>query len=83
MKLITSEETGKTLYAIAACVRLPNGTVKPIQSHCHAMNAQDARFQFVSSLPIRQRYSVEIMGIGPVIGVWGEETKDKKIIVSV
>lgn len=50
-------------------------------SYLHAMNVAQARALFIGGREPGEKYT--ITAIGPVIGYWAEETKDKKIIISV
>lgn len=83
MLLGKDEETGEILYAVAWALRYPNGQIKTGMHYTHALNESDARVRYISTLPPILRYSVRIMGAGPAVGVWAEETEDKRIILSV
>lgn len=82
MILLGNDNAGKILYAIASATRLPNGEVKSCNTYTHAANIQEATFNFVSSLPHHLRNSTTILAVGPAIGAFVEETKDKKIVVT-
>lgn len=68
------------LHAIA-WLRFERGKWVSEISYLHAMNVAHARALFVGGREAGERYT--ITAIGPVIGYWVEETKDKKIIISV
>ena len=50
-------------------------------TYLHAMNPAHAKALFVGGREPGERYTIS--AVGPVIGYWAEETKDKKIIISV
>lgn len=73
---------GETLYAICAVIRHPNGRLEPVERFVHAEFANQAHRRFLASLPAYLIDSTRVMGVGPAVGVWAEETKDKQIVLS-
>jgi hypothetical protein len=74
------ETKKQSLHAIA-WLRWEHGKWVAEMTYLHAMDVAHAKALFVGGRERGQRY--QINAVGPVIGYWAEETKDKKIIITV
>lgn len=73
------EQNGKSLYGIGFTLWNPKTRNHEASfAYTHARNVDDARFQFMMSLPLKARYEVKIQAIGPAVGAWEHETKSNE-----
>lgn len=78
-----TDKDGRVLYAVCAAIRMPNGEIVADTKCMHAKNATEAHTIYIRTLEPHLRDRANVMGVGPAVGVFIEETKDKKIIVTV
>ncbi len=78
-----TDNKGRTLYAICAAIRMLDGTVVADSKCLHAEFANQAHRLYLLSLPPHLRDRVNVLSVGPAVGVFVEETDDKKLIVTV
>lgn len=68
------------LHAVA-WLRWNDGKWVAEMTYLHALDSANARALFIGGREPGERF--QISAVGPVIGYWANETKDKKIIVTV
>lgn len=79
--LLKRTPSGKLLFAIAYEYRVTMGVWAPAMLYVHAVDAADARVQYLQSEYLENQKHMRLVGIAPVIGYFVHDNHGDKLSV--